>query len=58
MAIKQGHTQLKFANEKGIKLSDSDWIAGVDCEDDPHNKIETAEDEDSDSSDDNHAPDL
>ena len=33
VAIKQGHTHLKFSNKKGIKLDNSDWIAGADCND-------------------------
>ena len=46
LAIKQGHTRLKITNKKGIELGNSDWIAGVDCEDDSHNNNENKDDDD------------
>ena len=33
MIIELGHCQLKFNNEKGIELGNSDWIARVDHDD-------------------------
>ena len=59
MAIEQGYTRLKFTNKKGIELGNSDWIAGVDYEDDPCNDDENEDDNDSsDSSDEEHTPNL
>ena len=58
LAVKQGHTRLKSTNKKGIELGNSDWIAGVDCEDDSHNHNENEDDNDStDSSDEECTPD-
>ena len=59
MAIKQGHNQLKFTIKQGDEPGNSDWIAGVDC-DDTHenNQNNSSEDKDSDSEDEDCMPEV
>ena len=59
MAIKQGHTRLKFTKKQCVELSNSDWIAGVDY-DNMHQNNQHISDEDnkSNSDDDEYTPEA
>ena len=58
MAIEQGHTCLKFTNKKGIELGNSDWIAGVDCDNSHKNQNKEESDSNNDSTDNECKPEL
>ena len=58
MAIEQGCTCLKFTNKKGIKPGNSDWIAGVDCNNLCKNQNNEESDGNDNSTDDKHTPEL
>ena len=58
VAIKQGHTCLKFTNKKGIGLGNSDWITGVDCNNLCENQINKESDGNNNSTDDKCTPEL
>ena len=45
MAKDQGITEVKFTNKRGMQLPHSNWLAGVDCDDD-HFDDEQSDDED------------
>ena len=58
MAIEQGHTCLKFANQKGVECVNSDWIAGVDYDNLCENQNNEESDSNNDSTDDECTPEL
>ena len=43
MAVKQGFTWLKFTNKKGVELPNTNWIAGVDYDDDLYHQNDASE---------------
>ena len=54
MARDQGITKIKFTNKRGMQLPHSNWLAGVDC-DNNHFEDEDSDDDD-DKDDDEHQP--
>ena len=53
MAKDQGITKIKFTNKRGMQLPHSDWLAGVDCN---NNHFEDKESDDDDDDDDECQP--
>ena len=49
MARDQGIVEIKFANKRGMQLPHSNWLAGVDCD---NNFFEDEESDDDDEDDD------
>ena len=59
MTIEQGCTRLEFTNKWGVKLGNSDWIAGVDCDDMWQNEQQDLdEDDESNGKDEDYTPEA